>query len=224
MNWPVVQCLTIDGIALSHEAQVHALCAAGVDWIQLRMKTAGDAEVASVAAACLPYCRDKGVRLILNDRIEVALEVGVDGVHLGRLDLGWEAARDLAGPEWIIGGTVNSVEDAQRAVDSQALNYVGVGPYRFTRTKQNLAPTLRSDQWRSILKVLGDLPSYAIGGIVHEDLPKLRTMGLQGVAVSSGLFRGNVVRGNYQGYLSTWSREIQFTKELLNHETTENSR
>lgn len=205
MNWPSIQCLTLDGIALSHEAQVAALCQAGVAWIQLRMKTATDDVVAAVAEACLPLCRTSSVRLMINDRVQVALDVGADGVHLGHLDMDWEEARKLAGTELIIGGTINSVADAERAVASKALNYVGVGPFRFTRTKQNLAPTLTPDQWLAILEVLGPLPVYAIGGIAAEDLPRIRAMGLGGVAVSSGLFRTNDVTQSYKAYLARWS-------------------
>lgn len=205
MDWPSIQCLTLDGIALSHEAQVAALCQAGVDWIQLRMKTATDDVVAAVAEACLPLCRASSVRLVINDRVQVALDVGADGVHLGHLDMDWEEARKLAGNELIIGGTVNSVADAERAVASKALNYVGVGPFRFTRTKQNLAATLTPDEWLAILEVLGPLPAYAIGGIEAGDLSRIRAMGLDGVAVSSGLFQTNDVTQNYQAYLARWS-------------------
>jgi len=204
MNWPAIQCLTIDEIGRTHEAQVEALCAAGVPWIQLRMKTASDAEVLRVGAFCLQVCRAHGVRLIINDRIHVALELGADGVHLGRLDMDWVEARALAGPDLIIGGTVNSIKDAERAVSSQALNYVGLGPYRFTRTKKNLAPTLTPAQWREILSALGAMPSFAIGGILHEDLPSIREMGVHGVAVSSGLFKAGLVKTNYQEYVESW--------------------
>jgi len=207
MNWPVIQCLTIDGIELSHVEQVKWLCDAGTDWIQLRMKTASDTEVAEVVRASLPICREAGVRLILNDRIHLALEMETDGVHLGRLDMGWSEARSLAGADFLIGGTVNSLDDARRAVASKALNYVGVGPYRFTKTKQNLAPTLTESDWSGILQELGGLPAYAIGGIRAEDLPELRARGLQGVAISSGLFRSVSVQQNYQNLLQHWSLE-----------------
>ncbi len=206
MNWPSVQCLTIDGIDLSHVDQVEALCAVGVEWIQLRMKSASDEEVLKVALSCLPICRKYGVRLVINDRIQVALEAGADGVHLGRLDMGWESARAFAGSRLLIGGTVNSVEDAKRAVSSKALDYVGVGPFRFTRTKKNLAPTLTHEEWGAILAVLGTLPAYAIGGLQKVDLPQIRSWGLRGVAVSSGLFQPGSVAQNYADYRTHWEQ------------------
>lgn len=205
MSWPALQCLTIDGIGRTHLEQVEALCAAGAEWIQLRMKHADDATVTTVAAQSRLICRAAGVRLILNDRIRIALEVGVDGVHLGRMDMDWAAARQLAGKNLIIGGTVNSVDDARRAVASQALDYVGVGPYRFTNTKQNLAPVLTAPQWRAILRELGDLPRYAIGGIRCEDLPQIQSLGCTGVAVSSALFAADTVARHYQRFCEAWA-------------------
>ncbi|MBC2603509.1 thiamine phosphate synthase [Puniceicoccus vermicola] len=183
-----IQCLTLDGISLSHEEQVSALCEAGAHWIQLRMKSATDDEVEKTAKRCLEICRKRGVKLILNDRAEVAQRVGADGVHLGKLDMPWNEARALLGADFLIGGTVNSVADAKQAVESRALDYVGVGPFRFTRTKKNLAPTLTEEQWREIVAVLDGLPAYAIGGIEATDLGRIRELGLQGFAISSGLF------------------------------------
>ena len=205
INWPDIQCLTIDGIGLSHAAQVRGLCAAGVEWIQLRMKAATDAAVAEVATEVLPVCRASGARLIINDRVEVARAVGADGVHLGSLDTPWPEARAALGADFIIGGTVNSVADAERAVAAGALDYVGVGPFRFTPTKQKLAPVLSADQWRAILATLGDLPAYAIGGILSGDLPELRQRGLRGVAVSAGLYQADAISANYQAYLDQWT-------------------
>lgn len=204
----MVQCLTIDGIELSHEAQVLALCAAGAQWIQLRMKSATDDEVTAVVERCLPVCREVGVRLMMNDRIDVAIRLGMDGVHLGKLDMPWADARALAGSAFLIGGTVNSVKAAQRAIESGALDYVGVGPFRFTRTKLNLAPVLTPSQWLKILETLGVMPSYAIGGILAEDLPVLKKLGVTGVAVSSGLFRGAAVAQDFRVHAPAWGSEV----------------
>ncbi|CAA6680092.1 MULTISPECIES: thiamine phosphate synthase [unclassified Lentimonas] len=207
MNEIPIQCLTQDGIEMSHEAQVLALCAAGAQWIQLRFKEATDDAVAMVADACLPVCRARGVRLIVDDRIHVALSVGADGVHLGKLDMPWHEARALAGQDFIIGGTVNSVADALRASEPGLLDYVGVGPYRFTETKKNLAPILSGGEWQEILRTLGPIPSYAIGGICVEDLPELRERGVTGVAVCSGVYRHAEVTDNYRAFLDAWESE-----------------
>jgi len=204
MNASKLMCLTTDGIERSHLEQVRALCAAGADWIQLRMKAVDDDTLEGVARECLALCREAGCRFVVNDRIEVALRIGADGVHLGQLDCSWSDARALAGPDFMIGGTVNSLEDAARAVTGGALDYVGVGPFRFTHTKKNLAPVLSSEQWRRIVEQLGELPSYAIGGIEAEDLAAVHQLGVSGAAVCSVLYRNDTPALNYARLLRAW--------------------
>tara|TARA_R100000027_G_scaffold22794_1_gene16524 strand:+ start:3299 stop:3832 length:534 start_codon:yes stop_codon:yes gene_type:complete len=169
------------------------------------MKTATDEEVASVVDAVLPTCRKVGATLIVNDRIHVALQCGADGVHLGKTDMPWETARELVGTQMIIGGTVNSKLDAQRAAESGVLDYVGVGPFRFTLTKENLAPTLQRAEWKEILQILGELPSFAIGGIRTADISAIRKLGVTGMAISSGFHHGNGIAETYPHYESIWN-------------------
>ncbi len=204
MNMPVLHCLTLDGIAFSHEEQVRALCAAGAESIQLRMKQADDAEVAAVVSACLPVCRAAQCRLIVNDRVDVALRTGADGVHLGKLDMAWGAAAVRAAGRLQIGGTVNSVTAAKAAVAAGVLDYVGVGPFRMTLTKQNLAPVLMPSDWEAILAVLGPLPAYAIGGIEPTDLAGIRARGLHGAAVCAWLYHDGAIAHNYQQCMNAW--------------------
>jgi len=204
-TFPVVQCLTMDGLALPHEAQVRALCDAGAESVQLRMKSAGDEAVAAVASACLPVCRDAGCRLIINDRVHVALRVGADGVHLGKRDMPWEEAAALIDGRLSLGGTVNSVADAERAAASGVLDYVGVGPFRFTHTKQNLAAVLTPEDWRAILTTLGSIPAYAIGGIGVADVAAIRALGCAGIAVCSQLYRAGAIQENYDNFTDVWN-------------------
>jgi len=204
MTLPVLQCLTLDGISLSHAEQVRALCAAGAETIQLRMKQADDADVAAVVAACLPVCRATKCRLIVNDRVDVALRTGADGVHLGKLDMAWTDAAARAAGRLCIGGTVNSAADAEAAVAAGVLDYVGVGPFRMTPTKQNLAPVLTPADWQAILRILGDLPAYAIGGIGPADIAGIRARGLHGAAVCARLYRDGAIARNYQQFMEAW--------------------
>ena len=204
MNMPELQCLTLDDISLSHEEQVRALCAAGARSIQLRMKQAPDNEVADVVAACLPVCRAAHCTLIVNDRVNVALGTGADGVHLGRLDMAWTDVAARAAGRLRIGGTVNSVADAVDAVEAGVLDYVGVGPFRITPTKQNLAPVLTPEDWRAILEILGSIPAYAIGGILPADIPAIRARGLRGAAVCARLYQGGAIAQNYQLFMNAW--------------------
>lgn len=198
MNWPKYMCLTIDGIERSHSDQVQALCSAGVDWVQLRAKELSDQELEPIAFECMIRCREIGSTFILNDRLELALRLGADGVHLGKLDTPWAEARERAGADFLIGGTVNSVADAEHAVAVGVLDYVGVGPFKFTHTKKNLAPVLTVSEWRTILDVLGDLPSYAIGGIEPADIKELMALGVTGAAICSVLYRKPNVSDTYR--------------------------
>jgi thiamine-phosphate pyrophosphorylase len=202
-----LMCLTLDGTGMSHAAQVRAMCAAGARWVQLRMKGAEKSAWVAEALAAARVCREYGATFIVNDSVEVALESGADGVHVGKLDPQWPAARMALGSGRIVGGTVNNAEDARRAVASGCLDYVGVGPLRFTATKKNLAPVLGIDGIRSLVAELGRLPAWAIGGVEAPDLPDLRAAGAAGVAVSSGLCREGSIQGSVNRYLSAWDAE-----------------
>lgn len=197
-------CLTMDGAALSHADQVRALCEAGAPWIQLRMKGASLSEWQAAASVSAEICRKHGALLIVNDSVEVALAAGAHGVHLGKLDLDWCEARRLVGPGMILGGTVNNAEDAVRARSCACLDYVGVGPLRFTTTKRMLAPVLGLEGVGGLAHLLGELPAWVIGGVVPGDLPALRRLGAAGAAVSSGLVKNGEIAGNYDRYLRAW--------------------
>ena len=204
MNPFFLQCITMDGIELSHADQATQLCKAGAKWIQLRMKSAPPQVVKRTADKILPVCRDHGVLLIINDHFQVALETGAGGAHLGKTDFPWAEARSIAGPEMVIGGTVNSLEDAQAALASRSLDYVGVGPFRQTRTKENLAPIIEETDLEEIVDFLGDLPKVFIGGVTPGDLPVIAHLGADGVAVSSGLLNGRTLAANLKAYLTAW--------------------
>lgn len=197
-----VMAITQDGLPLDHIEQARRLCAAGARWIQLRMKAAPAREIADAAARVVPICRAAGAVCIVNDHIEAARFSGADGAHLGQGDLEWREARELLGPGRILGGTVNHAAAASRAVQAACLDYVGVGPLRFTSTKQALAPVLGWAGVKSLLALLGDLPAWIIGGVRPEDLPDLLALGAAGVAVSGALFRDGLIEANLRTFLS----------------------
>lgn len=206
MNWPKWMCLTTDEGRRSHPEQVQALCSAGVDWIQLRTKHLRGSDLESIASECLVHCREAGITFVLNDHLDLALKIEADGVHLGTSDTPWSEARERAGSDFLIGGTVNSVKDAKMVVASGVPDYVGVGPFKFTRTKQKLAPVLTDSDWASIVNILGELPGYAIGGIEDSDLPEILRLGVRGVAVCSALYRGGDIAQNYQKLLNAYEK------------------
>ncbi len=197
-------CLTQDGVGLTHAEQARRLCAAGARFVQLRMKGAGRDAWLGEAREAARACRDAGALLIVNDSIEIAVESGADGVHLGGKDGDWRDARARLGAGPIIGGSINGAEDARRAVASGCLDYVGVGPFRFTQTKTDLSPVLGIEGTRNLIEALGALPAWVIGGITPVDLPELRAAGARGVAVSSFLYRGGRITENFRALAAAW--------------------
>lgn len=200
-----VMCITQDGIGLSHLAQIEQLCAAGARWVQLRMKGASRREWVETARVAVASCRRAGALCVINDSVEVAIESGADGVHLGGLDEDWRAARRRLGAAPILGGTVNNERDARRALESGCLDYVGIGPWRFTSTKKNLSPVLEVAGVRRLISLIDGIPAWVIGGIEPADLPSVRSLGAAGVAVSSGLYRGLRIADNFGAYASAWT-------------------
>jgi len=199
-----VMCLTQDHLPLPHLEQAQQLCAAGARWIQLRMKGAARDVWTATAGEVAAVCRAHGAVCIINDDVEIALEAGADGVHLGRHDGGWREARQRLGPGRILGGTVNDADDADRAAAAGILDYVGVGPWRFTANKQNLAPVLGSAGARALLARLSGVPAWVIGGITAADLPAVRAAGATGAAVSTALFVDGRIEENYLALATAW--------------------
>jgi thiamine-phosphate pyrophosphorylase len=196
--------ITQDGLVLDHREQAARLCAAGARWVQLRMKRAAPEVWLATARAVVATCRAHEAVCIVNDSVEIALASGADGVHLGKLDLDWPQARAALGTDRLLGGTVNNAADASRARASGCLDYVGVGPLRFTATKENLAPVLGVAGVRDLLAQLGDLPAWVIGGVGPADLPVLRAVGAAGAAVSSALYRNGRVEENVRAFSAAW--------------------
>lgn len=182
--------ITMDEAPLTHLQQVEAACRAGIQLIQLRMKLADDATVRATARAASQVCNDWNVRLIINDRVEIAREVGAYGVHLGTKDISVAEARVILGEDLIIGATANTIEDI-RHHHRQGADYIGLGPYRWTSTKKNLSPILGLEGYRRLMEQMKeeriDIPVTAIGGIEQKDMSGLRQAGVQSIAFSGAL-------------------------------------
>ncbi len=189
-----VQFITHQTDSVSYKESALLALEGGCTWIQLRMKGATDDEAESVALELLDECRKRGATFILDDRVQLCKKIGADGVHLGKNDMPVNEARELLGHEFIIGGTANTFDDIKR-LRAQSADYIGCGPFRFTRTKDNLAPILGLDGYRRIVeqmqKELVRIPVCAIGGIELADVPALLDAGVQGVAVSGAILRAD---------------------------------
>jgi thiamine-phosphate pyrophosphorylase len=199
---PPVMCL------VENAEQALQLCAAGARFIQLRCKGRTEPEWLGLAREVVRVCRAHGARCIINDRPDIAVAAGADGAHVGNTDMPWPEARVVLGSGRLLGGTVNDASDAVRAVEARCLDYVGVGPLRFTTTKQKLAPVLGLDGISRLLAVLGatrpPLPAWVIGGVQAADLAALREAGAAGVAVSSVLYSGQSIATQFAALAGAW--------------------
>ncbi len=160
----------------------------GIRLVQLRMKDCPREEVIRVARCLKSESEKYGAQLIMNDSLDLALETGFAGVHLGQTDGEISKAREQSGKEMIIGKTCNTWEQVLQASNQKA-DYIGAGPFRFTSTKKKLSPRLGLQGYRDIVSKCRkngiDTPIYAIGGIGLEDVEPLMETGISGIAVSS---------------------------------------
>lgn len=158
-----------------------------IRWVQLRVKNKPMEEVRAIAIQTQAVCRKYNAKIIINDHIRLAIEIGADGVHLGKQDMSTAEARKLSGPGFIIGGTANTFEDVKMHT-SAGVDYIGVGPFRFTTTKEKLSPVLGLEGYKNVVQqclVAGiTTPLIAIGGIVPDDVRDIVETGMHGVAIA----------------------------------------
>jgi thiamine-phosphate pyrophosphorylase len=171
---------------LSHSEQVKRLSAGGAALVQLREKGMAVRDFFAEAQAALINARDSGVKLIINDRVDLAMAIGADGVHLGQDDLPPVSARALLGPQAIIGF---STHDRLQAISALALpiDYIAVGPVFPTQTKGDTAPHLGLAGVREVRQAIGSFPLVAIGGITEVNALDVVAAGADSVALISSL-------------------------------------
>lgn len=186
----MLQFITHPSPRFSLTEEVRLVLEGGCKWIQLRMKGATHQQMRDAANAIIPLCKDHDAIMVIDDNVALTDELRVHGVHLGRNDMPPAQAREELGPHAIIGVTANTVADilAMRGLD---VDYVGVGPLRFTTTKSALAPTIGIDGYRTIMAEIRaagcQLPVVAIGGVTIDDIAPLMAAGVNGVAVSGAI-------------------------------------
>lgn len=171
---------------LSHAAQVESLCAGGARLIQLREKRLPPNAFYEAAMEAVAVARRYGAKLLINDRVDIALSVGADGVHLGQDDLPAEAARALLSGNAIIGLSTHNATQAQKAIQLP-IDYLAVGPIFPTSTKSDTSPIVGLEGLKRIRSEIGDFPLVAIGGIQAKNAPTVLKAGADSVAVVSSL-------------------------------------
>jgi thiamine-phosphate pyrophosphorylase len=166
---------------------IHQALDAGCDWIQMRFKNQTEKNSFKLAEAVKLLCEEYLAAFIVNDNLHLAQQINADGVHLGLTDMKIDEARAILGTTKIIGGTANTFEDIQNHVKNSC-DYIGLGPFRFTNTKEKLSPILGLSGYFEILQKLKknkiEIPVYAIGGITLKDVSPLMETGIFGIAVS----------------------------------------
>ena len=171
--------------------QVEQACKAGANWIQLRLKNTPHDSFKTVALEAKDVCARYNAVLIINDNVALAAEINADGVHLGKEDMPPAEARNIIGNDKIIGCSTNTLADIEKAV-KEPIDYLGLGPYRFTTTRDKLNPILGLKGYQQIFKQIKDVgliipPIVGIGGVMLEDVVPLLQAGLYGIAVSGAI-------------------------------------
>jgi len=172
---------------LSHAEQVVLLSNCGATLIQLREKIASPFQFFAQAEAAVRAARELGAKIIINDRVDIALAVKADGVHLGQEDLPPDAARRILGSEAIIGYSTHTLKQARLAAQ-MPVDYVAIGPIFDTTTKQSTNATVGLEGLVRVREALDAMPLVAIGGITSENIGAVLKSGADVVALIADIW------------------------------------
>ncbi|MDR0768379.1 MAG: thiamine phosphate synthase [Dysgonamonadaceae bacterium] len=192
----------------------------GCRMIQLRMKDVAPQEIEQTGMIAKALCQKYGADLYINDYPDICKRIGATGVHLGKSDIPPREARKILGENFIIGGTANTFEDIRR-LEKEGIDYIGLGPFRFTATKKNLSPVIGISGYRQIAEQCRNhhinLPVFAVGGITAGDIPEILNAGITGIAMSSAILQARNPEDMEAIYktLVKNSHSVRFDKALL---------
>lgn len=173
---------------LGHAEQVRQLAEAGCRFVQIREKTASSRDFYNAVLDALAIARPYDMKVIVNDRVDIAIAAGADGVHLGQDDLSPQLARRLLGNEALIGYSTHSVDQAIAAI-AMPVDYIAIGPTFSTSTKENPDPVIGLEGIHKIREAVGSVNIVAIGGIGLENVAEVIAAGADSAAVISDLYR-----------------------------------
>jgi thiamine-phosphate pyrophosphorylase len=205
------QFVTPSGIENDPIKLIKEAISAGITWIQLRLKDVTYEEWLEIGKEARDLTLAHGVTLIINDNVGIAKEIGADGVHLGKEDMPPSKARVILGDLAIIGGTANTFDDVVKLYKS-GIDYIGLGPFRFTGSKTNLSPILGLEGYKDIFKHMAlhelSLPVVAIGGVISEDVQYSLDTGCYGIAVTGAMVKDGAVGKNYQQFAPFFQKNV----------------
>lgn len=188
-----------------HLENIQKACQSGAELVQLRLKNVSEKKILKAAEQAREITSHFQTRLIINDHYKIAKKVKADGVHLGKEDTCPKEARKHLYSWQIIGGTANTLQDCEALIEKE-VDYIGLGPYRFTTTKKNLSPVLGILGYQGILDVLKtNTPIIAIGGILVDDVKEILETGISGIAISGEITQDFNKIGEFHKLLNTGS-------------------
>ncbi|CAN5522193.1 thiamine phosphate synthase [soil metagenome] len=171
---------------LSHTEQVKRLIDGGAKFVQLREKYASPKEFYEQAKEALEITRKNDVKIIINDRVDIALALKADGVHLGQDDLPPERARKILGEKAIIGFSIHNLKQAVEAV-KLPIDYLAIGPVFATKTKVKPDKIVGIEGVKIVREAVGNFPLVAIGGITLQNFREVLDAGANSAAIISDL-------------------------------------
>lgn len=184
---PKIYPITDAGISgLSHAEQIEKMIAGGAVMIQLREKLASSDKFYASAAQAVEIARPSGIKIIINDRVDIALALDADGVHVGQDDLPPDEARKILGVDSIIGFSTHSAEQA-RLARFMPVDYIAIGPIFQTDTKENPDAVIGLDGLRAARQAVGKIPLVAIGGIHFDNMKSVFAAGADSVALIAAI-------------------------------------
>lgn len=171
---------------LPHDEQVKILIKGGAEFIQLREKRASSRDFYFQAEKAIEFARKRNVKIIINDRVDIALALKADGVHLGQDDLPPAEARKILGEQAIIGFSTHTPEQAARAA-RLPVDYIAVGPVFATETKENPEKPVGLEGLKKAREAIGNFPLVAIGGITPHNFRDVFSIGADSLAIIGGI-------------------------------------
>ncbi len=197
-----------------HLENIQKACTSGAELVQLRLNSSAEKKLLKFAAEAREIIAHFQTRLIINDNYKVAKEVKADGVHLGKTDSCPTVARKHLYTWQFIGGTANTLQDCQALIEKE-VDYISLGPFRFTETKDNLPPALGLNGYAAIIDVLNtETPILGVGGITTDDVAAILETGISGLAVSGTITRDfNTIRTFNQLLKASITEEQRYTFE-----------
>jgi thiamine-phosphate pyrophosphorylase len=173
----------------AHLDNIQKACSSGAELVQLRLKAVSEKKTLKIAHEAREITAHFQTRLIINDHYKIDKTVKADGVHLGLTDACPTIARQHLFTWQMIGGTANTLQDCELLLDKH-IDYISLGPFRNTTTKEHLSPILGLKGYAAITDVLKTpIPIIGVGGITTDDVTAILDTGISGLAVSGAITR-----------------------------------